>query len=269
MIHSTLIQSIQTHAETNQLNPNPYMNMHPKRGFTLIELLTVIAIIGILASILIPTVSKVRQTARRTLDSSNLRQIGQAALIFANDNRDNLPGPVASVNWSDGRTLDMLTPPEIKYYAGALGLTAGLNDASIWISANEGNRPSEMTSVLNGQRTDLEEEFAGAEFLSFVVAGGLNIGDGSSVPIAWTRGLASDGQWRSGSGSNGSLYNGDGGHIVFIGGNVRWQTDLTSSGNQLPDREAGDDTTEDIRRAMPDRVRLNGWIWAHPSGGTP
>ncbi|MEX2381661.1 MAG: prepilin-type N-terminal cleavage/methylation domain-containing protein [Opitutales bacterium] len=62
------------------------------RAFTLIELLTVIAIIGILASILIPTVAKVRDTARQSVCGSNIRQITLAMLMFANDNEGMLPG---------------------------------------------------------------------------------------------------------------------------------------------------------------------------------
>lgn len=61
-------------------------------GFTLIELLTVIAIIGILASILIPVAANVRETAKRSLCGSNIRQIAFAALAYEAE-MGRLPGP--------------------------------------------------------------------------------------------------------------------------------------------------------------------------------
>lgn len=65
----------------------------PHGAFTLIELLTVIAIIGVLAAILIPTVGLMRESARRSQCSSNLRQIGSAFNLYAADNRGLYPAP--------------------------------------------------------------------------------------------------------------------------------------------------------------------------------
>lgn len=65
-------------------NPRP-----ARAGFTLIELLTVIAIIGILAAILIPTVGAVREKAKQVKCVSNLRQWGMAVIAYTNDNRGN------------------------------------------------------------------------------------------------------------------------------------------------------------------------------------
>ena len=62
-----------------------------RNAFTLIELLTVIAIIGILAAILIPVVSSVRESARSANCLSNLRQIGFAFHAYAEDHGGRFP----------------------------------------------------------------------------------------------------------------------------------------------------------------------------------
>ena len=66
---------------------NPSKSVLRRGGFTLIELLTVIAIIGILAAIIIPTVGSVRNKAKSVRCVSNLRQIGVGIRAFANENR--------------------------------------------------------------------------------------------------------------------------------------------------------------------------------------
>jgi len=63
-----------------------------KSGFTLIELLVVIAIIAILAAILFPVFAKAREKARQTSCLNNQKQICTAALMWAQDHDEMLPG---------------------------------------------------------------------------------------------------------------------------------------------------------------------------------
>jgi prepilin-type N-terminal cleavage/methylation domain-containing protein/prepilin-type processing-associated H-X9-DG protein len=64
---------------------------HADAAFTLIELLVVIAIIAILAALLLPALSRAKESARSTQCLSQMRQIGLAVRLYAEDNEDEFP----------------------------------------------------------------------------------------------------------------------------------------------------------------------------------
>jgi prepilin-type N-terminal cleavage/methylation domain-containing protein/prepilin-type processing-associated H-X9-DG protein len=73
-----------------------------KTGFTLIELLVVIAIIAILAAILFPVFAQAREKARQTTCTSNLKQIGSALLMYAQDYDEFFPTPAYNASGTAG-----------------------------------------------------------------------------------------------------------------------------------------------------------------------
>ena len=65
-------------------------------AFTLVELLVVIGIIAVLISILLPSLSRARESANSVKCLANLKQLGSTMLMYCNDNRGRFPGTAAA-----------------------------------------------------------------------------------------------------------------------------------------------------------------------------
>lgn len=195
-----------------------------RRAFTLIELLTVIAIIGVLAAIVIPSVGKVRDTAQRTVDANSLREIAKAAALYAAEHDDRLPGINLSPNTFQPSGTAATTTPHL--WAAALARDGLLTDPAFYSSRLDSRRPTALPAAILA-RTDagiaLDPAFASL-ILSVELVGGLRLSHPATTPVAFTRGLQTNGNWSAEKG----VYGDAGGFVAYLGGNVTFYRTLQS-----------------------------------------
>ncbi len=180
-----------------------------RQGFTLIELLTVIAIIGILAGIIIPTVGKVRESAQKTQASNNARQIANAYALYA---------------FSGQRVKNIPSDVDYQDWAGYLATNADLWEASVYYIDTLIPSDSDFTIPRTvGTQTEDGEFSANPDFTdqSMVVVAGLTKKTGTSLPIVWSYGLGTDGTW-----STAGAWGTDGGILAKTDGSVGFYEDL-------------------------------------------
>jgi prepilin-type N-terminal cleavage/methylation domain-containing protein len=96
-----------------------------KKGFTLIELLVVIAIIAILASLLLPALSKAKDKAQATIDINNVKQVLLASGMYATENQDHLAHPGWGTDLSGPDCWAYLTSKGTRDVPGATQGTPG------------------------------------------------------------------------------------------------------------------------------------------------
>jgi prepilin-type N-terminal cleavage/methylation domain-containing protein/prepilin-type processing-associated H-X9-DG protein len=93
-------------------------------AFTLIELLMVIAVIGILAALLLPALSRAKAKAQRTACMNNLRQINLGIRMYSDDSNDASPSPGSAAGPTNFVSLYSAYKQLMKNYVGVNGASS-------------------------------------------------------------------------------------------------------------------------------------------------
>ena len=221
--------------------------MGKKNGFTLIEVLVVVAIIAILSAMLLPALQQAREKAHQVICMSNLKQIGLAIMMYADDYDGWLPWAGYYQGWGWGR---LLGPSE--YHSAGLNYIKNLK---VYRCPTVGKRTvTYPTAPLPGAQcyglnvrlcpqfnADGTVRYGSWTRLSRVVAS-------SNTVLAFDFYWQSTGEltnWISESSILDSIQNvcqdhSDGANYLFVDGHVKWKEDPDPAGTGFWTIDTGD-----------------------------
>jgi prepilin-type N-terminal cleavage/methylation domain-containing protein len=199
-----------------------------RRGFTLVEILAVVAIIGLLAAILVPNIMTANRTTKQSLAGNNLRSIVVAYSAYSKGGEQIITrGEVENGGANN-----------VAQFAEVLARKAGFANAKVWyIDTDQRPASKAIPDLVIEDGTNSMVSVKPAAW-AVVLNAKRNKFQSSTYPLAWTRGLGSDGKWNKES----SPWGDEGGHVAFGDGHVDWKTNTSDRKNQFFKADGNDNT---------------------------
>lgn len=139
--------------------------MRYKKGFTLVELLVVIAIIAVLMAILLPSLNKAKDQAKGVTCLNNLRQIGLAAMLYADDYDNFVPRSAGRRSLGSGKIYEGWILYFLPYIGGKSNETKDYREIDVYDCPNYPVKEQTVDYVINSWK-DGNKEYIGFSKLS-------------------------------------------------------------------------------------------------------